>query len=324
MPNHAPLSLDDSAVVAAEQGPDEALAGELLDSASLDWSRITRARYLLHQNIGYTYPAPIADLRHRFLVVPPARHGDQVRIAHRLSIAGARAICQSRFDDFGNLVIDVNAPRVDEQIDLRVSIAVERNSAAEPLRLPAGAATDLRLLELSPLTRPGPTLRKAAAWLKSAASGRLDLARATSTWVHGQMTYEHGVTTVGTTASEALLLGRGVCQDHAHIMLTLCRLNGLPARYVSGHLLGEGGTHAWVEVLLPDPANPGSALVTPFDPTQASTPGLKYVTVAVGRDYADVAPTSGTFRSGVPGKLTTSRRLGVTAVDYDAPGAETA
>lgn len=171
MPIHTPAFLHDSAVLAAEGGPDDSLAGEVLDTSGLDWGRIYRARYLLHQNITYTYPNSISDLRHRLLVLPPARHGDQFRIAHRLSITGAPVVSQSRFDGFGNLVIDVHAPRVAEQIDFKVSIAVERNAADGPLRLPTGVATDVRLLEPTPLTEPDPTLRKAAERLKGAASG---------------------------------------------------------------------------------------------------------------------------------------------------------
>ena len=60
------------------------------------------------------------------------------------------------------------------------------------------------------------------------------------------------MTSIATTAAEALAGGRGVCQDTAHVMIALCRAAGLPARYVSGHLLGEGGTHAWVEVIVAD------------------------------------------------------------------------
>ena len=71
--------------------------------------------------------------------------------------------------------------------------------------------------------------------------------------VHCSLEYEWGITGVGTTASEALAAGRGVCQDYAHIMLAACRAAGIPARYVSGHLGGEGGSHAWVEVLYPHP-----------------------------------------------------------------------
>jgi transglutaminase-like putative cysteine protease len=99
-------------------------------------------------------------------------------------------------------------------------------------------------------------------------------------------------------------------------MLTLCRLRGVPARYVSGHLLGEGGTHAWVEVLLRDPAHRDRFVARPFDPTHGSQPGLNYVTVAVGRDYGDVAPTSGTYRAPFAGSLSTRKHAGVTAIEY--------
>ena len=70
--------------------------------------------------------------------------------------------------------------------------------------------------------------------------------------MHEAISYAHGVTSVATTAAEALAGGQGVCQDSAHVMIALCRAIGLPARYVSGHLLGEGGTHAWVEVIVAD------------------------------------------------------------------------
>jgi transglutaminase-like putative cysteine protease len=142
------------------------------------------------------------------------------------------------------------------------------------------------------------------------------LAARINDWVYGAISYAHGVTGVRTAASEALAAGRGVCQDFAHIMLVLCRLCGLPARYVSGHLLGEGGTHAWVEVLLPDPSDAGRSIAHPFDPTNGNIPGLKYVTVAVGRDYGDVAPTSGTFRAPYAGSLSAHKRAGVTALEY--------
>ena len=75
-------------------------------------------------------------------------------------------------------------------------------------------------------------------------------------------------------------------------MLALARLCGPSARYVSGHLLGRA-THAWVDVLVPH-AGPRVPLGRSLDPTHNRRAGLRYVTVAVGRDYADVAPTSGT------------------------------
>jgi transglutaminase-like putative cysteine protease len=100
-------------------------------------------------------------------------------------------------------------------------------------------------------------------------------------------------------------------------MVALCRLCDLPARYVSGHLLGDGGTHAWVEVLMPDSGGMVSAV--PFDPTHDLRAGPRYVTVAVGRDYGDVAPTSGTFEGPFPGELTTHKRAAVVRVEYLQP-----
>ncbi|HMN31470.1 MAG TPA: transglutaminase family protein, partial [Caldilineaceae bacterium] len=140
-------------------------------------------------------------------------------------------------------------------------------------------------------------------------------AEAINHWTYGAMLYERGLTVVTTTAAEALALGGGLCQDFAHVMLAICRGADLPARYVSGHLLGEGGSHAWVEVLLPN--TEGADLTAwAFDPTNHCLATHQYITIAVGRDYADVSPTSGTFFGDAPGRLVVSKRAGLTAVEY--------
>ena len=102
-------------------------------------------------------------------------------------------------------------------------------------------------------------------------------------------------------------------------MLALCRLCELPARYVSGHVLGDGGTHAWVEVLVPHPQDEGALRAVPIDPTHDRRAGLRYLTVAVGRDYCDVPPTSGTYEAPYVGTLTTHKRAAVTRVEYLRP-----
>lgn len=79
---------------------------------------------------------------------------------------------------------------------------------------------------------------------------------------------------------------------------------------MSGHLLGQGGTHAWVEVLVPDC---GQAMAVAFDPCHGRRAHAGYVMVATGRDYADVAPTSGSYVGAPGGRLTTSRHVGVIA-----------
>jgi transglutaminase-like putative cysteine protease len=192
-------------------------------------------------------------------------------------------------------------------------VSVER-SASEPNILAGGWPPAEWLLDPSALTTADERIQAAAEELAGGAVYGLPLADRINDWVYGSMTYKHDVTGVRTTAAEALALGSGVCQDYAHVMLAVCRAAGLPSRYVSGHMLGQGGTHAWVEVVLP--AEGGrDAVAWAFDPTHASRVGLGYVTIAVGRDYADVAPTSGTYRSGGTGRLTTTKQVTLTDVN---------
>ena len=225
-------------------------------------------------------------------------------------MTGATSRRQVRRDAAGNTVVRIHAARVERTVEFRVSAIVERIQDDGPPTLPASALTDPRLLRPTRLTAPDDRLRELATSLNRGADG-LDLAMRICEAVHTAVTYEYGVTTVETTAAEALAGGRGVCQDTAHLMLALCHLVGLPGRYVSGHLLGQGGTHAWVEVLVPDS---GAAMAVPFDPCHGRRADATYVTVATGRDYTDVAPASGTYVGAPGGRLTTSRQVGVIAV----------
>jgi transglutaminase-like putative cysteine protease len=124
-------------------------------------------------------------------------------------------------------------------------------------------------------------------------------------WAHEQLTYVPGTTGVHTSAVEAWEGGEGVCQDFAHLMLALVRAMGLPGRYCSGYMhpvreptVGEtleGESHAWVEVWSGD----WHAL----DPTAGRPLDARYVLVARGRDYADVAPVRGIFLGGPTAQL---------------------
>jgi transglutaminase-like putative cysteine protease len=248
------------------------------------------------------------------MVVPPARHGDQVRIASALEVTGAEAEVTESVDAFGNVAIEIRAGEVLECVEFDVRVVVERGE--EPgCRAVKPAAEARRLLVPSPLTEPDAALCAAARRLVDSGDGGLALAERVNAWVAAAMRYRHDVTSVHTTAAEALRGGAGVCQDYAHVMLALSRLCGLPARYVSGHLVGEDGSHAWVEVLLP-PAGAGSPLVAvAFDPTNDRRAGSQYLTVAVGRDYTDVAPTHGSYNGDPGGRLTSSKSLEQHAVE---------
>jgi transglutaminase-like putative cysteine protease len=282
--------------------------------APVDWSAATRASYLVRQTFRYEYSEPVRELKHRLIVVPPEQFGDQRRLWHDVSVGLHGARVDNHSDRFGNVIVDVFAPWVADVIDFVAEVSVERH-AEQPNRLADGWLADGYLLEPSPLTEADERILCAAHHLAGAAEWGLPLADRINDWVYQSMTYRYDITGVRTTAAEALALGAGVCQDYAHVMLALCRACGLPSRYVSGHLLGQGGTHAWVEVVLPTRDGTGDAIAYAFDPTHASRGGLGYVTVAVGADYSDVAPTSGTYVSGAKGHLTATKH--VTLVDLE-------
>jgi transglutaminase-like putative cysteine protease len=245
------------------------------------------------------------------MVLPAAAHGDQTRVSYRLEVHGATAQTIESTDRFGNVVVDVRARWVAGYVEFQTWAVVDRDGDG-PSPTVAGQAG----LFLAPtaLTAPDPALRTAAAMLARTGDRGLALAERVNDWAHGALRYRHGVTGVRTTASAALASGEGVCQDYAHVMLALCQLTGLPARYVSGHLQGEGGSHAWVEVLVP--SGDGSAFdVVAFDPTNHRRAGPTYLTIAVGRDYGDVAPTYGTYSGAATGTLSTFKELVVGAVD---------
>lgn len=284
------------------------------DISSAEWASARRASYLITQSFRYEYPKPVYALNHRLIVIPPERFGDQRRLRHRLSVGLDGARLEDRRDRFGNVVVDVFAPVVSSAIEFVAEVAVERH-AAQPNRLPAGSHDGAYLLEPTRLTTPDDRIRRVADELKVSVTWGLHLADEINHWVHRTMSYRYGATGVRTTAAESLALGVGVCQDYAHIMLALCRACGLPSRYVSGHLLGQGGTHAWVEVVLPADDGTGDAIAWTFDPTQAGRGGLGYVTIAVGADYPDVAPTSGTYVSPVSGQLITQKEVRLTELE---------
>ena len=110
------------------------------------------------------------------------------------------------------------------------------------------------------------------------------------TAVRNRLKYEKRVTTTRTPVSEALRLGRGVCQDFAHLFVGIGRGLGIPTRYVSGYVNhpGEIATHAWCQVW----GGVGIGWVD-VDPTRGEYPGDDYVVIAVGRDYSDIPPNRG-------------------------------
>lgn len=118
--------------------------------------------------------------------------------------------------------------------------------------------------------------------------------------LYRDFSYEKNVTDVTTTAEQAWQLGRGVCQDYAHILVTLCRMEGIPARYVTGMLIAEGYSHAWVEIMC-DHKWYG------LDPTNDLIVDDAHIRIGVGRDAADCLINRGIMMGG--GKQTQRIRV---------------
>ena len=124
--------------------------------------------------------------------------------------------------------------------------------------------------------------------------------------------YAPNSTKVDSPIDDALERRAGVCQDFAHIMVTLVREMGIPARYVSGYLhhghedhdrSQEDASHAWVECLLPELGWVG------LDPTNALLVNDRHIRIASGRDYADVPPTRGVFKGDAKTELSVAVRV---------------
>ena len=121
--------------------------------------------------------------------------------------------------------------------------------------------------------------------------------------IRARMRFEVNATDTGTTAAEALLAGRGVCQDFAHVFVAAARRLGMPARYVGGYLFrpdlpeGQDAGHAWAEALVPDLG------WVAFDPANGISATDAYVRVAVGLDYLGAAPVRGTQYGGAGERL---------------------
>src|SRR6202171_2458279 len=223
-------------------------------------------------------------------MIPPDQHDNQQLVSFNLDVRGptGHVSIDWRTDFFGNRVCRVEAERVDHALDFEARFSVRRidqpsTTFSEPDQEQLHA-----YLSFTALTVPDERVQAAARTIQSQASPRLEWVELAHDWASQSITYQVGVTGTQTPAAMALHLGKGVCQDYAHIMLSLLRTLGIPACYVSGHLIGEGPPHAWVEVLIDN-------TIVAYDPTHHRRVGLNYITVATGRDFADVTTTSGVF-----------------------------
>jgi transglutaminase-like putative cysteine protease len=248
-----------------------------------------------------SYSEPVSETVFDVRMAPPSDE-DQTNLDYRLRILPSAPVTVYR-DGFGNRVDLFNIITPYSELIIRATSIVRTHRASAPeSRLeevtwealpPAQTAIEsLEYLQSSPLVNPCPELEQFIAGLKKPEGALRAVIDQLIAAVSGTLGYEKKVTTARTPVGEALRLGRGVCQDFAHLFLAASRGIGLPARYVSGyiHEPGEMATHAWCQVWT------GKSGWLDVDPTRGAFAGDDYIKIAVGRDYSDVPPNRGVWK----------------------------
>ena len=274
--------------------------------------------YAIRHSTRFLYSAPVRESVME-LRMQPRSEGPQALRSFQIA-TNPRAQLYAYTDHFGNAVYHFNVLRGHEELRIEAQAVVEITrqpplpetlDALEWDRFNTYNLCDdhFDLLEFSKFATPSATLAafmEAKGLQKPAGLDPLSALTRLNTTIYENFDYEPGVTEVHSPIVHALEEGRGVCQDFAHVMIAVARSWGIPARYVSGYLYhrpktvdrsGSDATHAWVECYLPSLGWVG------FDPTNNVLAGECHIRAAVGRDYADVPPTRGTYKGGAESEL---------------------
>ena len=234
-----------------------------------------------------------------FLRLSPHDDGHQAPAAGGCEVATVPAGRTITYPDrLGNVVnrIKITAPHRELVIAATGHVCLSERAPAfqdVPLASTQYGMEAHEFLTASYLADPA-TVQTTAQEIVGSATTLLETVGGVVRWVHDNIRYERGNTSVNTSAADVLASRSGVCQDMTHLALAMLRARGVPARYVSGLLTRQPGeTHAWLEFL-----HPGHGWL-PADPTRGITQlnGADYLKFAVGRDYSEVAPVSGSFIS---------------------------
>ena len=244
-------------------------------------------RLLINHQTLYRYSAPVQRSL-QYLRMTPQTNGYQNVLNWALATPG---IALEQRDGFDNIWTSLSVTYPHDSMTIMAQGCVELDMTVEGIR-------DERISPYffqypTAVTQPDAAIRElAAAYLTQ--GSRAELIRLSEAIIE-RMPYTSNATTVDTTAMEALQLGKGVCQDHTHVLLACAREAGLAARYVSGYLYTLSpdhlASHAWAEVLI-------DGLWHCFDVSNQLFTHSQHVQVAVGRDYLDTAPIRGVRTGG--------------------------
>jgi transglutaminase-like putative cysteine protease len=282
-------------------------------------------RYRIRHLTKYTYSDTVA-VCHNLVRLAPRALGGQTLDSYRLIVSPDPADLAKRVDLFGNRVEFFSIQRAHQNLTLTAISDVEVHEqpllpatslAWETVRDSLGSPGNPDAIKAYRFAFPSahvprsPTLRDYAA--TSFLPGRpiLEAAREFTTRMRADFKYDPRATTISTPVLDAFNARAGVCQDFAHVQIACLRSLGLAARYVSGYLrtipppgkprlVGADASHAWISVYC------GPAGWIDFDPTNDCIPDTDHITVAIGRDYADICPIQGVFVGGGSHTMTVS------------------
>ncbi|MCU0818129.1 MAG: transglutaminase family protein [Beijerinckiaceae bacterium] len=273
--------------------------------------------YDIHLRMSYAFGDTTASGRQQLRIIPQNVPGRQRVIATILDLQPRPHERADRLDFFSNTVVETAYREVRGGLSLHLQARIERDFTPPTLdlspRLDGFEALVMRQRNLGPraphhFSGPSPRLPPNAAiadYARAATEGAttvLEAASAINNALFRDMRFDPEATDVDTPAGEAFANRHGVCQDFTHIMITALRSLGVPAGYVSGFLRtnppegqarleGADAMHAWVMVWCGEEAG-----WIELDPTNGIAVASDHVLVAVGRDYADVAPVSGVLK----------------------------
>jgi transglutaminase-like putative cysteine protease len=247
----------------------------------------------------YLYDRPVRSVvqSHR---LQPSVFGGQKVVDWDVAVSGGARGAFHR-DGAGDLVQGWTVAGPVEMIEVHVRGTVETTDLSGVLRAHKETVAPECYLRATLPTRADQALSALALGVEGA--DPLALAHALSAAVADAIAYRPGVTHAHTTAAEALALGEGVCQDHAHALIACARVRGMPGRYVSGYLFADAegvaheAAHAWAEIFVQGLGWVG------FDPANRSCPDERYIRLGSGMDAQDAAPIRGISRGGGEEKM---------------------
>lgn len=274
-------------------------------------------RYRIRHSTKYAYSDTVA-VCHNLVRLAPRAFGGQTLDSYRLIVSPDPSDLARRTDLFGNRVEFFSIQRAHQTLTMTAISDVEVHeqpllpatspfweTVREALRTPgdAEAIKAYRFAFPSAHVPLSATLRDYAAVSFTPGRPILDAALDLTTRIYADFKYDPRATTISTPVLDAFNARAGVCQDFAHVEIACLRSLGLAARYVSGYLrtipppgkarlVGADASHAWLSVYC------GPVGWVDFDPTNDCIPATDHITVAIGRDYADISPIQGVFVGG--------------------------